>query len=108
MSLSDRYLSLRQRYLSQKEIRLSQTEICLSQTEISLSDRVTPFPDCPKSVILAMNQVHVARLGPILSQDGATASRKLSKHLQAPFPLAWGPKIKKNIENRRIGKTPEL
>ncbi len=44
-----------------------------------------------------MNRVPVARLGPIFSQDGATASRKLFKCLPGPFPPVWAPKISKNI-----------
>ena len=59
---------------------------------------------CPKSIQIIMNGVPVAPHGPILGEDGATASRKLSEHLQAPFPPAWGPKITKNIENQRIWK----
>ncbi len=84
-SLSDRDASLRKRYVSLRQRYLSQTDMSLSEAEISLSDRVMPSPDCPKSIIWAMNQVPVARLGPIFSQDRATASRKLSKYLQALF-----------------------
>ena len=104
VSPRQRYISPRQRYASPRQRYASPRQICLSQTEKSLSDRVTPFPDSPKSIISAMNQVPVARLGPILSQDGATASRNLSKHLQTPFPPAWDSKTSKNIENRRIGR----
>ena len=59
---------------------------------------------CPKSIRMIMNGVPVAPHGLILGEDGATASGKLSKHLQAPFPPAWDPKTSKNIENRRIGE----
>ncbi len=52
-----------------------------------------------------MNGVPVAPHGLILGEDGATASGKLSKHLQAPFPPAWDPKITKNAENQISGKT---
>ncbi len=38
---------------------------------MSISDTYIP----PRSIISAMSQIPVARLGPILSQDGATASR---------------------------------
>ena len=55
---------------------------------------------CPKSIKNIMNGVPVAPHGLILGEDGATASRKLSKPLQAPFPPAWGPKIEKHIGNR--------
>ncbi len=60
-------------------------------------------PPVPKPISRHPNWVATAPHGLILSQDGATASRKLSKHLQAPFPPAWGPKTSKNIENRRLG-----
>ncbi len=70
----------------------------------SLSDIRMPFPDCPKSLILGMNRVPVARLGPILRQDGATLTKKPFKHLPAPFPPAWDQQITKNIEDRRIGE----
>ena len=54
--------------------------------------------------MLGMNRVPVARLGPILSQDGITASRNLSKPLPAPFPPAWGPKILQHIKHTISGK----
>ena len=84
--------------------RCSAQEMSLSLS-LSLSDRDVPFPGCPKSIIWGMNRVPVARLGTILSQDGAMSSKKFCKHLPAPFPPAWGSKTSKNIENRRIGKT---
>ncbi len=43
-------------------------------------------PVCPTAIILAMSRVPVARLRPILSQDGAAASRKLLKYLPG---LVW-------------------
>ncbi len=56
---------------------------------------------CPKSIIWAMNGVHVARHGPILSQDGATASRKLlntSRALLEPFSVQT---FQKNINKNK-------
>ena len=54
-----------------------------------------------------LNGVPVARLGLILGEDGATASRKLSKSLPGLFSPAWGPKRPKpkkaeKHRNRRI------
>ena len=57
----------------------------------------------PRSIISATNQVPVARLGPILSQDGATLTRKPSKPLPPLFPPAWGSKIPQNIEIEELG-----
>ncbi len=100
--LSDRHISLRQTYVS-----LRQTYVSLRQT-YAISDTSIP----PRSIISAMNQVPVARLGPILSQDGATASGNLVKRLPGPFPPVWAPKIAKNIKHRNSGQkakqTPDL
>ena len=51
-----------------------------------------------------LNGVPVARLGLILGEDGATASRKLSKPLPGLFPPAWGPKRQKNIEVEELAE----
>ena len=39
---------------------------------------------------IGLNGFPVARLGLILGEDGATASRKLSKPLPPLFPPVWG------------------
>ena len=52
-----------------------------------------------KSIILVMNEVFVARLGLILSQDGATLTRKLFKYLPGLFSAVDGPKIHKKSEH---------
>ena len=50
-----------------------------------------------KLMEIGLNGVPVARLGLILGEDGATASRKpLSP--PAPVPPTWDPKRPKNIE----------
>ena len=56
------------------------------------------MPKCPKSVVLGMNRVPVVPLELILSQDGATGTRKLSKPLPPLFPPTWDSKRSKNIE----------
>ena len=48
----------------------------------------------PKYIILVMNEVPVARLGLILSQDGATLTRKLFKYFPAPFPPMFDPQTR--------------
>ena len=50
-----------------------------------------------------MNGVPVAPHGLILGEDGATASRKLSKPLLPQFPPAWDSKIPQNIEIEELG-----
>ena len=50
-------------------------------------------------VISGMNGVAVARHGPILWENEATPSGKLSKYLPGPPGLVFGPKTTKKIEN---------
>ena len=52
-----------------------------------------------------MNRVPVVPLELILSQDGATGTRKPSKPLPPLFPPAWGSKRPQNIEIEELGKT---
>ena len=59
---------------------------------------------CPKLTKIGLNGVPVARLGLILGEDGATASRKLSKHVLPLFPPTWGPKRPQNIEIEELGE----
>ena len=50
-------------------------------------------------VISGMNGVAVARQGPILWENEATPSRKVSKYLPGPPGPVFGPKTTKKIEN---------
>ena len=89
-SLPNSDTSLLDRDMSPPDRGMSLPDRCVSLRQKSFSLRQSfAFSDCPKSIILAMNQVPVAlpvaRLGPILSQDGATASKKLSKPLPPCF-----------------------
>ncbi len=93
ISLPDRDMSLPDRDTSLPDRHMSLPERCVSFRQICLSARVMPFPDYPKSIISATNQVPVARLGPILSQDGATASRNLFKCLPGPPEAIFHRKI---------------
>ncbi len=103
MALPDRDMALPDRDMSlpDRDMSLPDRDMSLPDRYVSLSGRVMPFPDCPKSVILAMNQVPVARLGPTLNQDGATTSGKLFKHLLGlPGPFS-APGLK-NQKSERI------
>ena len=54
---------------------------------------------CPKYMKIGLNRVPVARLGLILGEDGATASRKLLRYLPDP---------KNKKISQQISKTPDI
>ncbi len=66
---------------------------------MSLSQRQMRQLAHPKSIKIVMNGVPVARHGPILRENEATASGKLCKHLPGPPGPVFGPKTAAKVEN---------
>ncbi len=95
MSFSDRYVPLRQRYVALKQRYVSLRHKCLSQTQMRQLA-------CPKSIKIVMNGIPVARHGPILRENEATASGKLFKHFQGPPGPVFGPKTAAKSKKTRF------
>ena len=68
------------------------------QTEISLPQIQMRQLACPKSIKKCMNGIPMARHGPKLGQNEATASRNVFKYLPGPPEAISGLRIQTNME----------